>query len=258
MIVKPKVSVIVPSYNSSGTIVECLASLKAQSYQNIEVIIVDNQSSDNSKDLAKKYLEDHSLNFKICSEKQKGVSFARNRGLEVSSGSLICFLDADDWLFPDSIERREAVLSESGASCVYGPYLRVRNMTSDRGKLIRPPRRVDIKNQFIRNYIPNLCGMYDRRKVGLILQKNIGHEDYQMWLEVLERCQFAVSVPGGALGKYRESGNSLSGNKFKAAVWHYRILKMHEMSTASRVYFFIHYVINSVLRRVRGASNGND
>lgn len=249
--INPKVSVIVPSYNSAETIVECLSSLAAQTYDNIEVIFVDNHSSDNSKDLALHYLKKSSLKFKNFSEKQKGVSFARNRGLSEASGTFICFLDSDDWLFPDSIERRVMALSKEGVSCVYGPYLRVRNMVNDEGKIIRPPPRVDKKNQFTSNHIPNLCGMYDKTNVGLVFQKNIGHEDFQMWLEVLQRCEFALNVPGNALAKYRVSNNSASGNKFKAAIWHYRVLNMHEMSTCARIYYFIQYCINSILRRMQ-------
>lgn len=250
MMIKPKVSVIVPSYNSAGTIIECLSSLAAQSYQNIEVILIDNQSSDNSKDLAQNYLTKGSLPFKICSEQRKGVSFARNRGLKASTGRLICFLDADDWLFPDSIERRVSAFSNGVVACVYGPYLRVKNMSCDRGKLVVPPTRVSKVNKFTGNHIPNLCGMYDRTKIGLVLQKNIGHEDYQMWLEVLQRCEVAVSVSGGALAKYRISPKSISGNKIRSAIWHFGILKMHRMSTATRLYYFTRYVLSSLMKRI--------
>ena len=248
--IKPRVSVIVPSYNSAETIIECLSSLAAQSYQNIEVIFVDNQSLDSSKDLAQNYLTKSSLRFKICTEPKKGVSFARNRGLKASSGSLICFLDADDWLFPDSIERRVNAFSNGGVACVYGPYLRVTNMSYDLGKLVVPPSRVDKVNKFTGNHIPNLCGMYDKTKIGLVLQKNIGHEDYQMWLEVLQRCDVAVSVSGGALAKYRVSSKSISGNKIRSAIWHFSILKMHQMSTVSRLYYFFRYVLSSLMKRI--------
>lgn len=250
MMVKPWVSVIVASHNSAGTIIECLSSLAEQSYQNVEVIFVDNQSLDNSKDLAQNYLTKSSLLFKICSEQRKGVSFARNTGLKASTGSLICFLDADDWLFPDSIERRVNALSNGDVACVYGPYLRVKNMSFDRGKLVVPPSRVSKVNKFTGNHIPNLCGMYDRTKVGLVFQKNIGHEDYQMWLEVLQRCEVAVSVSGGALAKYRVSPKSISGNKIRSAIWHFGILKMHQMSTVSRLYYFSRYVLSSLMKRI--------
>lgn len=247
---KPKVSVIIPSYNSAETVIECLSSLSEQSYENIEVIFVDNQSLDDSKDRAQNYLKKSSLYFKVCSEPKKGVSFARNRGLKESSGRLICFLDADDWLFPDSIERRVNAFSNGGVACVYGPYLRVKNVSCDRGKLVVPPSQVNKENKFTGNHIPNLCGMYDRTKIGLVLQKNIGHEDYQMWLEVLQRCEVAVSVSGGALAKYRVSSKSISGNKIRSAIWHFGILKMHQMSTVSRLYYFSCYVLSSLMKRI--------
>ena len=91
----PLVSIIIPLYNSADSISICIESIASQTYRNIEVIIVDDGSSDNSYDvcsvLAKQY-----KNIKLIKQNNKGVSAARNRGLVMASGEYITFVDSDD------------------------------------------------------------------------------------------------------------------------------------------------------------------
>lgn len=100
---KSKVSIIIPSYNSSKYIDKCIDSLLNQTYKNIEIIVVDNNSSDNTvKLLEKKYSACSKL--KIYVEKKKGPSYCRNFGLEKATGDYILFVDSDDWIEYNSIE----------------------------------------------------------------------------------------------------------------------------------------------------------
>jgi glycosyltransferase involved in cell wall biosynthesis len=104
----PLVSVIVPSYNSTQWIEECLTSVHDQSYLNIELIVVDDGSADNSVKIIKKL----KFEFKLIEQANQGRSGARNTGIEAAKGDYIAFLDCDDLLAQTSIEERVKFLNE--------------------------------------------------------------------------------------------------------------------------------------------------
>lgn len=105
---KQKVSIIIPTYNSSDCINRCIRSVLEQSYSDIEVVIIDDGSNDDSlaicKDIASK-----DSRVKVFSQPNSGASLARNRGLDIATGGYVMFVDSDDWIAPDMIERMMSV-----------------------------------------------------------------------------------------------------------------------------------------------------
>lgn len=99
----PKISVIIPVYNVKKYLAECLDSVLNQTFQDFEIICVDDGSTDNSLDILKKYAE-KDKRIKIFSQKNKGLSGARNTGLENISGEYCYFLDSDDYIENDLFE----------------------------------------------------------------------------------------------------------------------------------------------------------
>ncbi len=116
-----KISVIIPIYNVSEYIERCINSILRQKYQNLEVILVDDCSPDNSLDIAKNALDKSGLEVKYISHKEnRGLSAARNSGIKEASGDYLYFLDSDDELTIDSLEilaRRS-----DNADCIVGNY----------------------------------------------------------------------------------------------------------------------------------------
>jgi glycosyltransferase involved in cell wall biosynthesis len=100
---KPLVSILVPAYNAAPYIAETLDSALAQTWQNIEIVVVDDGSRDDTLAIAKTY---ESKRVKVISQENKGASTARNRALKAAQGDFIQYLDADDLLAPDKIERQ--------------------------------------------------------------------------------------------------------------------------------------------------------
>lgn len=98
MNIKPKLSVIIPAYMAENYIRECIESVLSQNYPNVEIIVIDNNSTDNTADIAGKYPL-----VKVFHEKRQGVAYARNCGLSYATGEYILFLDSDDFLSPDTI-----------------------------------------------------------------------------------------------------------------------------------------------------------
>ena len=96
------ISIIIPLYNKGNIIQLTLNSILAQSYKDFEVIIVDDGSTDKSKQMLLPYLENE--NIKYIYQTNKGVSAARNAGAQQAKGEWILFLDADDPLYPNALE----------------------------------------------------------------------------------------------------------------------------------------------------------
>lgn len=116
------VSIIIPVYNAEKFLKECLDSILLEQDINKEIIVVDNGSTDNSKKVVEDYLINHK-DIVLLEEKNKGVSYARNTGIKASRGQYICFLDADDYLYPNALkDLLEATNKEENVDLVIGNY----------------------------------------------------------------------------------------------------------------------------------------
>ena len=110
----PKVSVTVPVYNTSRYLRKCLDTLAAQTLKDIEVIMVDDGSTDDSGLICDQYAQQHT-NFKVIHKPNGGLSTARQAGLEAATGEYIIVCDSDDWVEPDMYERLYKAAKESDA-----------------------------------------------------------------------------------------------------------------------------------------------
>ena len=112
----PIVSVIVPVYNVETYIEECLDSIVKQTYPYLEIIVVDDGSTDSSNQLVRKYLEDERILF--IEQENKGLSGARNRGLKKATGKYLLFVDSDDYIDLTMLENLVPLMEESQADLV--------------------------------------------------------------------------------------------------------------------------------------------
>ncbi|QDO93680.1 glycosyltransferase [Formosa sediminum] len=129
----PKISVITPSYNQGKFIEETILSVINQGYDNLEYIIIDGGSTDNSVDIIKKY--EDKIDFWV-SEKDKGQSDAINKGLNRATGDIVCWLNSDDYFLPDALKK-------------VGEY----NWTDDIGILVGIGHKVNLDKEII--YTPD-------------------------------------------------------------------------------------------------------
>lgn len=95
-----RISVIIPIYNTEEYLEECIASVKGQSYRNLEIILVDDGSTDGSAKICDRYAEEDGR-IKVVHKKQGGICSARNCGLDMATGDYIAFVDSDDYILPD-------------------------------------------------------------------------------------------------------------------------------------------------------------
>lgn len=120
------ISIIIPVYNAEKYIENCLKSLIAQTYKNLEIIFVDDKSTDNSLHIIGKYLYDKRINI-IKKDVNSGVSNTRNIGIEISKGCYIMFVDADDYIAPTCIEEMYKLLKGNNADVVCSNFKIVDN-----------------------------------------------------------------------------------------------------------------------------------
>lgn len=107
-----KVSVIIPIYNVQQYLKRCLDSVIKQKYENLEIILVNDGSTDNSLEIAKEY-ENKDERIKLISQSNKGLSGARNTGLEYATGDYITFIDSDDYVTPDYVSYMYELLKKN-------------------------------------------------------------------------------------------------------------------------------------------------
>lgn len=115
----PDISVIIPVYNVGTYLPRCLSSVQKQTFSNIEILCINDGSTDNSVEILKQYAA-IDKRIKIFSQENKGLSFARNRGIEAAGGKYVFFLDADDYLHPQALEILHMAAHVSGAPVVVG------------------------------------------------------------------------------------------------------------------------------------------
>lgn len=136
----PKISVLIPLFNANAFIDDCIQSVLGQSYPNIEIIVVDDGSTDNSLAIAKKYLSD---NLKVYSQENSGACAARNFGFEKSAGDFIQYLDADDMLHQEKIKNQvQAINSQNPATLLSGRWSKLKDK-SEIPNLLFPKRGID-------------------------------------------------------------------------------------------------------------------
>ena len=138
----PIVSIIIPNYNNGKYITQCIESIETQTYKNIEIVIVDDVSTDDSREIILRLKQAYKNIVTVFLDNNRGVSNARNVGVERSNGEYICFLDPDDFFWAnDKIENEmrliqeylykgEKIMAYSGVICVNesGEYVEDRGL----------------------------------------------------------------------------------------------------------------------------------
>ena len=202
----PKVSVIIPTYNSAQYIAEAIESVLAQTYKDYEIIVVDDGSIDNTREVLKPFMDKIIYVYK----ENGGQASARNLGIKMSKGEYIAFLDSDDIWLPQKLELQVELLdSRPEVGLVYSDNYR---FTDDEGIIGLGSQRVQglsgmvFNSLFLKNFIPTLTVMVRRKcldDVGLFDEsKHIVHsEDYDLWLRIAKKYEIAyIDKP---LAKYR-------------------------------------------------------
>ena len=242
-----KIIVIIPMHNSSKHIIECLESVMNQTYKNIEIIVVDDASTDNSLELVKN-IKDNRIKL-IELKENVGAGMARNKGIEAATGDYICFLDSDDYWALDKIERQVKIMEDNNYTFIYGGYDYLRN---GRRKKAKVPKSMNY-NKLLRNHAiftsTVMLNMEHLKKEDILMPNLRRGQDYGTWWSILKKGVTAYAITD-TIAIYRVGEKSLSSNKFKATnrTWH--LFKRENLSLIKRLFYFSCYSFNAVKRRI--------
>lgn len=237
-------SIIMPVFNSEKTVSDSINSVLNQTYSNFKLYIINDSSTDNSKDIILSFNDNRIIYLET--PENLGVAYARNLGIKHCTGNYISFLDSDDLWLPQKLEMQLSKLCD-GYDVVCSNYI---TFTNDSELSLRQsPTIIKYTSMLKSNFIGNLTGTYNAYNLGKFFQKKVGHEDYVMWLEILKKSNKAFCIQD-TLAKYRVSNTSLSSNKFRTIKWQWSIYRNElKLSNIKSLYYFSHYILNALKKR---------
>ena len=240
-----------PCYNAEPYIAQSIESVLAQTYDNWELLITDDVSTDKSVEIITPYCtKDDRINV-LVPDYHQGIARTRNMSISRAKGRFVAFLDSDDIWYPEKLEKQVNYMLENNLAFTYSSY-EVIDFQGKTKKRIVKDAGVMSYNRYLRNTII-CCGtvVIDREKTGHFATPIIRtSEDMSLWLSIMKRGFRAYPVPG-PLHKYRITPGSASSNKIDAAsdVWRvYR--KIENLSLPKSVINFVGYTFNAVLKHV--------
>lgn len=209
----PLVSIITPCFNSEKFIAEAIRSVQNQSYQNWEMIIVDDCSSDKTASIIAEFVEqDRRIHF-LQLEKNSGTGIARNKALTKSEGDYIAFLDADDLWKPTKLEKQINFLMTNDLPFTFSFYDCIDEQGKSLNKRVGAPQNLSYRQLFFCNYVGNLTGIYNVKYFGKIAISSIRkRQDWMLWLTILKKVKTAEPI-AESLAFYRIRENSISASK---------------------------------------------
>ena len=219
----PKVSVVIPVYNVGKFLTRCLDSIVKQTLKDIEIICVNDGSTDNSLDILNKYAK-KDKRIKVISQKNKGISAARNTGLSHSAGEYVSFIDSDDWVSLNFLEKlyESAIQNDADIAC----STIVRSKKHSKTPLLKYINKIctdDFEKKLELCDIPTYCyvwnKIYKRQSLldsGLKFEEGRIYEDVLFTPYILFKTENMVTVPGARYYYFRHK-NSLVKKQSKNA-----------------------------------------
>ncbi len=240
-----KISVILPVYNSSEFIIATLNSIINQTHRNIEIIIIDDCSTDNTNELIDSIKDDRIV--KIIFKKNRGVAHARNEGLKLAKGRFVAFIDSDDIWINNKLEVQLHFMMKNNIAFSYTAI----EIINEDGDLLKTKRRIIERvsyGRLLRNtVIATSSVMIDTKTTGLVQMPIIrSGQDYATWLYLLRTIKYAFGIDQ-VLTIYRKRSNSLSSSKTKNFKKLYRIQRDYEnIGRLHAAFNILFYIINAV------------
>lgn len=243
------VSIITPAFRAGRFIADTIKSVQAQTYQNWEMIIVDDCSPDDTCEIVERAAVDD-VRIRLIKHKVNGgvPAHARNTALDAANGRWIAFLDSDDLWLPDKLKRQVEFHEKKAALISYTAFRRFSDKDGLVGRKVVVPDMLGYEDALGNTAIPTSTVLVDRAKAGNFSMAITHCDDFVTWLKLIKIHSPAYGL-NDDLMRYRVVQNSYSRNKIKYAV---RVWKTYRedlhLGIFSSVRFFSEYAIRAVLK----------
>ena len=245
---QPLITVVMPNYNGHRFVEQAIESVRIQTYQKFELIVVDDCSRDDSLQLIRKKEKDDRRIRVIALDRNVGVANARNIGIKESKGEYIALIDNDDLWVEDKLERQLAI-AQKGADIVYCSY----DFIDERNNIIKKPFIVPQWtnfNKMLASSVISCSTSFIKRE---LMQKcsfnpDFYHEDYVLWMNLLRICPVAYG-DSKILMHYRQVVGSRSNKKKNAAKERWNIYRNAlNLKLYTSVWAFVRYAVNGIMK----------
>lgn len=257
MIDKGLVSIIMPSYDCERYLKESICSIQAQTYENWELIFVDDCSSDDSIRVIKEIQSSDKRIRLIQNKINSGAAIARNNALREANGKWIAFLDSDDLWEPTKLEKQVIFMKEHGYAFSYTGYQEIDEDSKETGVFISGPKHITKVGMFAFCWPGCLTVMYDREKIGFLqivdIRKN---NDYAMWLKIIKKAD--CYLLDECLAKYRRGrkGSISNHSYYQLIKWHYKLFhEAEELNPISSAFMTCVNLVCGMYKKFRYVEN---
>lgn len=243
------VSIITPMYNSEKYIAETIESVLKQTYELWELIIVDDCSSDLSCEIVDKYANIDRRIKLIKKSTNEGPAKARNKGINLSVGRYIAYLDSDDIWNERKLEVQISYMKKNNVAISCSSYYIFNNNVNSIKAEFKVPRIINYRTLLKRNYFSCDTVVIDRRYVEDIeMESFYKHEDYVTWLKIIKQVENAHGI-NEPLAYYRLSENSRSSSKIKNIWPQFEIYyKIEKIGLLKSIYYVANVCIKSLIK----------
>lgn len=219
------VSIITPAFNSEKFIAETIMSVQNQTYQNWEIIIVDDCSTDKTAEIILSFQEKDSRIIYLKNETNRGTAYSRNLALKEAKGKWIAFLDSDDIWLPTKLEKQIEFMLKNNYNFSYTDYSEIDENSVETGIILTGPKVITKNKMLAYCWQGCLTVMYNADFVGEIQTIDIKiNEEYAHWIKIAEKTNCYLLNEN--LAKYRKHCESLSNKSYlKLIKWHYMMFR---------------------------------
>ena len=246
------VSIVTPCYNSEKYIEETIKSVQSQTYQNWEMLFVDDCSTDNSAAIIKKHAsKDPRIRYYKTDKPSGTPTLPRNIAIKHAKGRYIAFLDSDDLWYPNKLALQIPLFENEQSVIVFGDYEKVSENGKSSNRLILSAREHTYASLLYKDEIGCCTAVWDTKKTGKAYFKFMGNEDYEFWLRLMKTGLIATNC-GKIVAAYRIRKGSLSANKLKSALWIWILYRKHEyMCWCKAMYYLVINLFRCTVRYIK-------
>lgn len=247
----PKVSIITPLYNSASYISRTIQSVLDQTFQDWEMLIIDDCSTDKGVDIVKGIAADEPRIKLLKNKTNSGPALTRNRGIKAAKGRYIAFLDSDDQWSKDKLETQLKFMHSKKVVFTFSYYKQTDEKGKEIGSMDRIPEKVNYSSTAKNNKIGCLTAMYDTEFFGKVYMPLIKkRQDYALWLKLLRKVDYAYCIPK-FLGIYTVRTDSVSSNKLKLIKYNWKVYREIEgNSFLKSCYYLSCIILNRITRKL--------